>query len=641
MSIFSSIGRFFEDPNLEKITGFIDGILSTPSTIKDTSSEQISGDFINDVFNKQEDKNDLDSFLSQFSVPAERLLRYSSYEEIYKSVSMIKRVIKVYKPYVIQKNPVTGLWYLLKTSDLYSDKKFDDEQKAEDSKKFFNNVIKNFDLQNKLKNQFIHNQLLFGDYFVEVVDLKKEKEKIKDLKQVNILNEVHLQNLLNESSKLDNSSSTLQIDTLINRFLENCVTINEGFVEEETNADCVFKNTILKGHLPHNIIVLETKYGTVIGYLEVSKSSTNDANASISQALSSITSRLISVTSSRETKINDGKEYFVNKIINFILRRVNDKNYKFNDETIDNLKRLIIEQGLDNKKFNLKPLDVRFIPASRMVSFNLPSSENHPYGSSIIETLLLPGKLFILSQLSNIFMKLSRAPLNRKWIIDTGSVQMPSALIQKLKRELKNNRIAIEDMSSFKSISKIMSDYKDFFILSKNNQRALDVEINSLGDSTIKTADLEDARREIIALSGVPAPYLGYADVVELREQLIHANVSFATEIVDIQDNINLAINKLVDIIAKNEGVDFVPSKYYQFSLIPPVVLMVQLIEMTMSSVGNIFGILQAANVQFDPYYFFKQYIPYINWDDFKTASEEYQRKTLVKSAIESSEASE
>jgi len=41
---------------------------------------------------------------------------------------------------------------------------------------------------------------------------------------------------------------------------------------------------------------------------------------------------------------------------------------------------------------------------------------------------------------------------------------------------------------------------------------------------------------------------LGYADVIELREQLIHANVSFATEIIDIQDNINVALDKVLSV---------------------------------------------------------------------------------------------
>jgi hypothetical protein len=53
-----------------------------------------------------------------------------------------------------------------------------------------------------------------------------------------------------------------------------------------------------------------------------------------------------------------------------------------------------------------------------------------------------------------------------------------------------------------------------FFVLSKNGQRALDVEVNSIGDPSVKVQDLEDSRREIIALSGVPAPLTNIAALV-------------------------------------------------------------------------------------------------------------------------------
>lgn len=129
-------------------------------------------------------------------------------------------------------------------------------------------------------------------------------------------------------------------------------------------------------------------------------------------------------------------------------------------------------------------------------------------------------------------------------------------------------------------------------------------------------------------------------DVVELREQLIHANVNFATEISDIQENCNQAITKIVDIIAEIEGKEYKPSKYYTFGLIPPVVLILQLIEMTMSSIGNIFGIFQTANIQFNPYSFLEKYVPYINWKEFRKESEEYLRKIDVKSAVENIEGS-
>jgi len=119
--------------------------------------------------------------------------------------------------------------------------------------------------------------------------------------------------------------------------------------------------------------------------------------------------------------------------------------------------------------------------------------------------------------------------------------------------------------------------------------------------------------------------------VVELREQLVHANVTFATEIVDVQENINEGLNRLVDIVAEVEELDFVPSEYYKISLIPPIVLVLQLIEMTLSSVSNIMSVFQTGNIPFDPYYFLEKYVPHVDWVDFRKASEEYVRKLKVK----------
>ena len=119
---------------------------------------------------------------------------------------------------------------------------------------------------------------------------------------------------------------------------------------------------------------------------------------------------------------------------------------------------------------------------------------------------MLPSKLYLLTQLANIVTKLSRSALIRTWRLDVGSSQMHSQLIQRLKRELSNTRITLADLGSFKSIPKLFSDFKDLFILSKNGQSPVDVNVQSFGDPTIKVADLEDARREIISLSGIPAP---------------------------------------------------------------------------------------------------------------------------------------
>ncbi len=106
--------------------------------------------------------------------------------------------------------------------------------------------------------------------------------------------------------------------------------------------------------------------------------------------------------------------------------------------------------------------------------------------------------------------------------------------------------------------------------------------------------------------------------VVELREQLVHSNVSFATEIVEHQEGDVESINQLMDIIAEVKGLKYKPSQYITVSLIPPVVLILQLIEMTLSSVGNISGVFQNMGMKVDPYYFLEQYVPHIDWEKFK-----------------------
>lgn len=421
MALPNPFGRFFNDPDLEQIEGFINGILSTPIDNKDENNETISSEIINQLYKDEKEKPELEKIFSQFAVPQERLQRYNAYDEIYSSVQMIKRIVKVYKPYIIQKNPVSGTWYLLRKTDYAKKTSNDEEQRARDAKEYFDDTIKSFDLLNKLKNNIIHNQLLYGDCFVEILDLKKEKEKIKDLSKVTILNEVSILNLKKEVDSINKSTPQLQLDAILEAVTDKLVNVDTTIDEDELQKDDLLKfgNTLIRVHKPHNIIILETQYGSVLGYLEVTKNEQTQNNQSVGQALSNITNKLVSYSNKDGGTSITKPETIVNKIIYHILKKVNDtrgnkdSKTKFDQTVINDLKRFVIEQGLHDKQINLRPVEVRYIPVDKMVNFNLASSENYPYGGSLIESLMLPGKLFILSQLSNLTQKLSRAPLTR------------------------------------------------------------------------------------------------------------------------------------------------------------------------------------------------------------------------------------
>lgn len=121
-----------------------------------------------------------------------------------------------------------------------------------------------------------------------------------------------------------------------------------------------------------------------------------------------------------------------------------------------------------------------------------------------------------------------------------------------------------------------------------------------------------------------------YNDVVDLREQLVNINITFATDVISIQNIINTGLTKLIDTISTKIGFEDLPSDYITVALKPPVILLLQMLEATMSSISNIQMSLQASQVDFNPYYLLKKFIPNINWDDFKQEADAYM---LLKNA--------
>lgn len=101
-----------------------------------------------------------------------------------------------------------------------------------------------------------------------------------------------------------------------------------------------------------------------------------------------------------------------------------------------------------------------------------------------------------------------------------------------------------------------------------------------------------------------------------------------------MQDGISQGLTKFLDIIAEINKFEYVPSEYVAIGLIPPIVLMLQVIEMTLSSIGNISGVFQTMQMPIDPYFLLEKYVPYIDWDSFKVRAEKYMSETKTKEDI-------
>lgn len=105
----------------------------------------------------------------------------------------------------------------------------------------------------------------------------------------------------------------------------------------------------------------------------------------------------------------------------------------------------------------------------------------------------------------------------------------------------------------------------------------------------------------------------------------MHVNVTFATEIISIQSIVNSALSALCDKILNILGYSEKTSKYISPSLKPPIILLLQMLESTMSSVGNIQMSFQSANIDYNPYYLLKKFVTSIDWEEFSNEARDYQ----------------
>ena len=619
MSLLSGI---FGDPQLDNIDSQIDNIIHTLPLKNERNSEsennvselihqflaiddKFSSDekikkniFYQNIKDKSSLTNDINTLLDKLSIEPDRANRYKIYEEIYGTIPMIKKMMKVWLANLLQKNPVSGKSLLVKEledEEINTDLQDEDlENKKEIARLFIDNIIDYFDIVGKLKERILPYQQMYGDAFVEIVNLKNFKLYNKDeldnndlfigesvipkTKKNHIIYESDDQKIKRISKKIETASfedacdlfadifidtnydplETLTLENSLDDHKNRTIVLQENnkhtdsietfyeyvqnnagelkpflklknsnsagikkkrgrpkkSLQESTvilnklNSEIDLSQLFMMIHKPTNILILETNYGSKIGYLEISEKE-NIQSTNITQQLSTIIGRIVSVS---QNKI-DSKEEILARIVRSMIKKIlSNQKVKDNDpekiikslkpEVLNSIKRLIIETDKDNpKRIVFKKLKTRYIPLEKMFHFQVPSSEYYPYGQSFIDPLVLQAKLYILSQLSNIIMKLSRAAPVRKWIVDVGATQGQAKYIQQLKREMYNQRVTIDNILSFKSMPKILSDFKDIAVYRKGGVSHLDMEVQSLGDASVKVQDLQDQREELIALS--------------------------------------------------------------------------------------------------------------------------------------------
>lgn len=657
----SNVYDVFDDAEFTKAISNVDKLIT--SLPIESSNSGFSDNLVSQALKEAlhtssgEKIDNIDELFSNVDVSQARLSRYNTYDQIHNSVQLIKKILRTYLTNIVQADPISGKSIIIKESENYKN-----DNLSKTYKKFALDVIDYFNLEQKLKDIIVPNQLKYGDAFIEIIDLEKikidfpkNKKGIKDKTEVSKIQQIYetvaYQKLVNKS---DNEYKNLNFDDvteLLSEFVEyddEPVLMEEK--EENISNETLFSRILLKFHTPHNIIVMMSDYDSVLGYLEV-REVLKKVDGTISTPLAqfvnlvnqmSATNSIIGLTKDERTE--NTVEMFSKAIVGKILdnKKIyynnNDKLYnteiknKLEPEIYHILKRLLITSD-KNHLFKNK-IRIRYIEPNNMFQFRVSSGTYWPYGTSMLDSLIYPAKLYLLTQLSNCVSKLSRSSLIRKWTLETGSRKDTASLLQKLKKNLRNQRTTAADLLSAKEIPQILSDYKDMITFKKKGQTFIDLDISQIGDPSIGIRDLEDIRNELIAISGVPGIYLGYQDQAEIRDKLANLNIIFATEISSLQSEINNNITKMVSRISDILEVqkDEKLHKYIKLTLIPPTILTLQLIEATLTSISDIQKLLaEMPDINSDPKYLLQRFVSFINWDEFFSESNAFKQKLQLR----------
>jgi len=648
---------------------------------------------INELMNS--DDGDILKIFDDLSVHANRKKMYDMYQEISNINSIAYRMLQVYINNILVKNGQTKQ-FLNVTENEYNPYVMGiDEEVRENIKKFLKTMILYFDLQTKLKNKIVPETLKMGDFYIEVVDLAPIDSILND--KISILSEsvdmlqvvdtkpvkrgrkntkesTQIANLaiFEDCSGLDSDDAIIEnrdpkasrehatfgskMAMLLDKkrggnfileesdvnFLtdimgekEDYTTYEEFDLEEfqELNFDGV-EDIYLRLLSPANVLKIE-KDGNHYGYLIVEDiDDAIDPNNEIDMY-----QRFLRDDSDGQKGPNNNaqEEKLADALVNSITNKLSEilsKDSGFLSDMPDELKsslRVIAYEKI-RKKSKLK---FRFMQGNKLINFHTTIDKYRPYGTSIFDPIVLPVKMYTIAMMSSVISRLSRASVIRKWNIEVGTKRNYPEIIEKVKKDLRTKSISYDNLSSIRSISQVMTDFRDIAVVSQNGQRFIDMELMPMHDRALPMNDMMDLRNELVAATGVPSVYLNIGDSIELRETLVNINIGFSHTISNLQgyfeDSLNELMNSLFEVILKKNGLDtdFKLSQFFRITLNHPLVLQLQTNESIISTVSNITGLLRQAEINFDPIVLFRKYIPDFNWDELEKSGEDAIKKEV------------
>ena len=566
---------------------------NTKSSIDEIFEGSLSGQNISRMFNTESD----------------RLKGYSNYEVVVNLIPILKEILKTYTDNTMNPDDFKNSLLNITLKDTSGSNNKEDIVKNT----FIPNIEKLeeiYNLENKIKS-YTENALWMGDTFVYIKkigesleSLMKKREKIRVVnEEFNIFNESvlekeyieELDNLLfreidvnpDKLKKKEKKELLSPIKTDMLKLVEDAVVLNEdsleiigkddlklltrlqnkhkiqvinesmenGKTEADINVnDLSFINgSIIKKLDPSKVIKLEFN-GIVYGFYyfeNVNQSGLNKINtfSSISLDIKKIVDNVNGIDKRDGKSAREKEEFIYNTIGELIVEKIDRKFIIKNTD----FKRVINSfLKSENSLKSTGRLKVTFIPPNEMVHF-MPNEEDGIYGESIFKYIMFFAKIYLVTLLTQLMMKITRSADKRMWHLETGLENDQEAVVSSFINDIKNNEIRIGDFDNIDYVMKSLGQFKDYYLPVFDGEKPVEMETMEGQESEMNNEFLEFLNKHMVSGSGLPAAFIESIEEIELAKTLSLLNQKFARRIISIQKSLQKPATKFIRILYENE----------------------------------------------------------------------------------------
>jgi len=193
-------------------------------------------------------------------------------------------------------------------------------------------------------------------------------------------------------------------------------------------------------------------------------------------------------------------------------------------------------------------IDIRYVPPSKMVHFNIPSTKYYPYGESIFDNSSYSAKVLIALETALAVQRLSRSTEKRKISVEVGLPRDARKAIEGLKEEFRKRKISLDSFGSVDTIPSMITTFEDIYIPQKDGKPYVDISSFNEGnvDARQKAEELKFFRDQLTAGYGVPPSFLNIEENLSNKAALSEENILFARTVIGHQKYLTLQIQDLI-----------------------------------------------------------------------------------------------